>query len=174
MRLTEYIKFLHKQLFLLLCSMFFLFITSTTVKAQGVEDPPRPIVVSTQQHLAFGTFYHGSGGGSVIISPAGSRSTTGTVVTIGMGYSSSRFQIVGNPGTVISVLPFSPVQLTGPGGKFMTLLLNGTNPVTPFVLNAAYPIPTDFYVGGILTVGNAAANPPGSYNGTFDITFNQE
>jgi hypothetical protein len=29
-------------------------------------------------------------------------------------------------------------------------------------------------IGGTLTVGNSASNPPGSYSGTFDITFIQE
>jgi hypothetical protein len=30
------------------------------------------------------------------------------------------------------------------------------------------------YIGGILIVGNPAANPPGSYTGSFEITIVRE
>lgn len=141
------------------------------------EDPPKPITVeTTAQNLAFGAFYHGPAGGTVSISSAGSRTSGGSVVLLGLGYSFSPalFYIRGNPGTIISLLNGPAIQLNGSGGGTLTLSLGLTDPVSPFVLTNPYPVPTELRVGGTLSVGSSGTNPPGSYNGTFEIIFNQQ
>jgi hypothetical protein len=174
MRLLEDTGIYLRRILILLPVLFF-YAGMQQVIAQ--EDPPRPIVVTaTAQSLAFGAFYHGPAGGSVSVSPASSRSSSGSVVLLGLGYifSAAMFEIVGNPGTVITLLNGSDVTLAGSNGGSMTLSIGSSNPVSPFVLTNSYPVPTQLTVGGTLTVGNSGANPPGSYGGTFEIIFNQQ
>ena len=171
MRLLEDTGINLRRILILLLVLFF-YAGVQQVIAQ--EDPPRPIVVTaTAQSLAFGAFYHGPAGGSVSVNPAGTRSSSGSVVLLGMGYifSAAMFEIVGNPGTVISLLNGPAVSLPGSNGGSMTLSID--LPV-PFALSNSYPVPTYLTIGGTLTVGSSGTNPPGSYSGTFDSIFNQE
>jgi hypothetical protein len=172
MKITENPFLLRKMYLLSLWSVVFIFAVTDNVKAQ--EDPPRPITVTATQSLAFGTFYQGAAGGTVTINSAGTRSNGGTVVLLTMGtVTQAIFEIVGNIGTPVSFLkPTS--SLTDGSGHTLTFVIDDTNPGSTFVLTNSYPIPTLMYVGGILTIGSPAANPPGNYNGTFDITFVQE
>lgn len=152
-----------------------LFFISQVAKAQ--EPPPRPIKVTvTAQALSFGAFTLGVAGGTVTISSTGSRSSTGDVILLGLGFSFSTalYEIVANRGTLISLIFINPVTLTGSPGGTLTLNINSSDPVSPFVTTVPYPTPTLLNVGGTLTVANFLANPPGSYSGTFDITFVQE
>lgn len=156
-----------------------LLLAFNTGTASAQEDPPRPITITaTAQSLGFGTFYHYASGGSVIISPAGSRSKTGDVVLFGGSFSAALFEVRGNPGTVVSLLTVPDATLTRGGGGSMTLKINfltDSNPSSPFVLTQAYPNPTTLSIGGTLLVsGNPMTNPAGSYSGTFNITLNQE
>ena len=161
------------RLDIILIFSILLFAASHVAIAQ--EPPPRPISVTWEnQNLSFGSFYQGASGGSVIINSAGGRSVTGSVVPFGMGaFSAALFEVVANPGTVISFL--KPVStLTDGIGHSLSLQIDDSNPVSPFVTNLPYPTGTQVYIGGILTIGTPAANPPGDYSGTFDITFVQE
>ena len=145
------------------------------IKAQ--EPPPRPIRIdATAQGLSFGAFYIGAIGGTVVITPAGLRSATGDVVLLSLGFpfSAALFQVHANRGTVISILNGPDAVLTGIPSGTMTLHIGGSNPSSPFVSNVNYNIAIPLYIGGTLTVGNSAANPPGSYTGTFDITLVRE
>lgn len=145
--------------------------------AYGQEPPPRPIAVTvTGQGLSFGAFTLGVAGGTVTISSTGSRSATGDIILLGLGYSFSTalYKIVGNPGTLITLMFGGAVSLPGSNGGSLSLSVNSSNPVSPFVLTVPYPTQTDLNVGGTLTVGNLLANPPGNYIGSFDITFVQE
>jgi len=54
------------------------------------------------------------------------------------------------------------------------LHIGSSNPASPFVSTVPYTVAIPLYIGGILTVGNSAANPPGSYTGTFNVTLNRE
>jgi hypothetical protein len=159
----------------LLAIVLFSFIFSFTT--YGQEPPPRPITITVSpQGLAFGAFTQGASGGSVIIDPDGTRTSTGDVILLNLGYSYSAalYEIDANPGTVISVLYGAGTTLTGSGGGTMTLTIGNSIPTSPFVTTAVPPARTSFYLGGTLTVGNPASNPPGNYSGTFLITFNQE
>jgi len=142
------------------------------------EAPPRPIVVNVDlsQNLSFGAFYHGNIGGSVIIYPNGSRSATGDVILLGMGYtfSTGLLEVVGYPGTLVSILNGPPATLVGNNGGMMTMSLGDYFPSSPFIITTIPPDATQIRVGGTLTVGNPLSNPPGNYSGTFDIIFVQE
>lgn len=153
----------------------FLFAFSQEANAQ--EPPPRPVDVTVIQDLGFGAFTFGLAGGTVTINSAGSRSSTGDVILLFLGYSftSARYELVANPGTLISLLHDpSGFVLTGSLGGTMTLHTGDTNPISPFVITTVPPASTLLYIGGILTVGNLASNPPGNYSGSFEITFIQE
>lgn len=155
--------------------VIFLFAVSRQLIAQ--EPPPRPVVITaTAQGLSFGAFYQGLTGGTVTITPEDARSATGDVVLLGMGYSfsSALFEIIANPGTVISVLNGPDATLTGNPSGSMTLQIGDSDPVSPFVTTVPYGVITYLNVGGTLIVGAPAANPPGNYTGTFQITLVQE
>jgi hypothetical protein len=161
--------------FILLIPVMIILAGSQALKAQ--EPPPRPIRINpTAQILSFGAFYHGAAGGTVIIDPSGSRSATGDVVLLGLGFpfSAALFEVHAHPGTVISILNGPDAVLTGIPSGTMTLHIGSSNPTSPFVSNVNFNIAIPLYIGGTLTVGNSAANPPGSYTGTFDITLVRE
>ncbi|HAL81401.1 MAG TPA: hypothetical protein DCO83_03520 [Mucilaginibacter sp.] len=143
----------------------------------AVENPPRPITiyVDPTQGLIFGAFYQGTSGGTVIIYPNGTRSTTGTVVGVNQGYSYSPaiFQVNAEPGTRLTISNGPDVYLTGSNGGSMRLHIGGASPASPFTATARPPAVTLIYIGGTLTVGSPLASPPGNYTGTFSVTFIQ-
>ena len=146
------------------------------IQAMAQEKPPRPISVFTAQNMSFGAFFEGVSGGTVLLFPNGSRSATGDVVLVNMGFSyyPAIFEIEALPGTIISILFGPDVTLSGNNGGTMTLHIGGSDPDSPFISSASPPGRTQVRVGGTLTVGNPLANPPGAYNGTISVTFNQE
>jgi len=159
----------------LLPLVIFMLSESSGLKAQ--EPPPRPIrIIATAQGLSFGTFYHGALGGKITINPSGARTSTGDIVLLSVGpaYSAALFEVHAHPGTVIQVVNGLDAILTGTPAGTMTLHLGDSNPASPFVSNVHFNVAIPLYIGGILTVGNAAANPPGSYTGTFEVTIVRE
>jgi hypothetical protein len=151
-------------------------ITMITASLKAQEWPPIPIEVTpTGQTLSFGAFSMGAIGGTVTVSPAGVRSSTGDVILLTIaGYSSAGFDILSNPGTLISILNGPDVVLPGSNGGSLLLTIGASDPVSPFVTNVIPPVTTELLIGGTLTVGNIVANPAGSYSGTFQVTFIQE
>jgi hypothetical protein len=150
---------------------------SVSLELKAQEPPPRPIRINaTAQGLSFGAFYHGVVGGTITITPASARSSTGDVVLFGLGYpfSAALFQVHASPGTVIAILNSPDVPIFGIPSGSMNLHIGSSNPTSPFVTTVPYTVAIPLYIGGILTVGNSAANPPGSYTGTFDITLVRE
>lgn len=150
----------------------------TTSMVHGQEQPPRPltVTVSLSQNLNFGAFYHGISGGSVIIYNDGSRSSTGDVVLLTMGYtfSTGLYDVVANPGTLVSILNGPNAILTGSNGGSMILQIGESDPLSPFIITTTPPTSTQLRIGGTLFIGNPITNPPGNYGGTFDVTFVQE
>jgi hypothetical protein len=147
-----------------------------TLDLSAQEPPPRPVGVTLVQNLSFGAFSHGFAGGTVTIEPAGTRTATGDIILLTLGYSftPATFRLVANPGTVVSVLNGSDISLAGSNGGSMLLHLGSTDPVSPMVITTIPPDYTLLSIGGTLTVGNSAANPPGAYSGLFIITLIQE
>jgi hypothetical protein len=160
--------------FRLVLPFIILLTLSQVVTAQ--EPPPRPITISVMQSLAFGAFTQGATGGTVIISSGGIRSSTGDIVLLNLGYSFSTasYDVVANPGTVISIMNGSDAILPGSNGGSITLKIGGSSPVSPMVTTAVPPAATTITVGGTLTVGAPGGNPAGNYSGSFNITFIQE
>jgi hypothetical protein len=171
--LTKIYVYFSRNVILALLSLL-LFAFSMELSAQ--EPPPRPVEVTVSQNLGFGAFAQGPSGGTVIINPIGARSSTGDIILLNLGYSFSAalFRLVANPGTVISILNGSDITLGGSNGGSMILHIGASVPASPFVISSTPPDYTVLNIGGTLSVGNSAANPPGSYNGVFYITFIQE
>lgn len=141
------------------------------------ENPPRPVVVyvNPAQGLIFGAFYQGSSGGTVIIYPDGSRSTTGSVIQTSQGFSFSPaiFEVDAEPGTLVTIVNGPDVTLSGSNGGSISLHIGNADPVSPFIARATSPGRTQIRIGGTLTLTNPLANPPGNYSGTFSVTFIQ-
>jgi hypothetical protein len=132
--------------------------------------------VTTLQNLSFGTFSQGSSGGTVTVSATGSRSVTGTVIPFNFGpsYFQAIFDVQAPSGTIISILAGPDATLTGSHGGRMTLQLGVADKGSTFVSPVDPPSGTQVSIGGTLIVGDAAVSPPGTYTGTFYITFNNE
>jgi hypothetical protein len=146
--------------------------------AQTDTIPPDPgaIIVYNVQNLNFGAFTIGSTGGTVIIATNGTRSVTGDVIALNLGtlYFQAIFDIDGPQGSIVSILNGSDATLTGSNGGSIYLQIGNSDPPSPFIITVMQPARTTVNIGGTLTVGSPAANPPGTYTGTFYITFNQE
>ena len=142
------------------------------------EAPPRPIVVyiNPAQGLNFGVFTHGPSGGTVIVYPNGTRSTTGDIIQLSSGipFSPAIFEVVDNIGTLVSIINGPDIQLTGSNGGSMTLQLGATSTGSPFITTVPPPGRNEVRIGGTLVVGNPLSNPGGDYSGSFMVTFFQE
>ena len=154
--------------------IFFLLMTTITLNAQ--EDPPRPMRVSTFQHLSFGAFINGNSGGTVTVDPGGSRSVTGDIIPVYLSqqFHPAIFEVEANAGVIINILNGPDVWLIGSNGGTLLLHIGSSLPLPPFINTTKPPFRTQVMVGGTLTVGNSLANPPGNYTGDFFITFFQE
>lgn len=141
-----------------------------------IPQDPGAMSVYTIQNLSFGAFSHGNTGGNVIISNSGTRSVTGDVIPLNMGvqYFHAIFEIDAPQGSIISILNGPDATLTGSNGGSISLQIGNSDPASPFTITVPQPVRTQVNIGGTLTVGSPAANPPGTYTGTFYITFNQE
>lgn len=141
-----------------------------------IPGDPGGISVYTVQNMSFGAFSTSSTGGTIIVSTNGTRSVTGNVVPLNLGtsYFKAIFDIDAPIGSIVSILNGSDATLTGSNGGSMLMHIGGSDPPSPFITIVSQPSRTQVSISGTLTVGSPAANPPGTYNGTFYITFNQE
>lgn len=141
------------------------------------EQPPRPVVVyvNPAQGLIFGAVYQGSSGGTVVIYPDGSRSTTGSVIQVSQGYSFSPaiFEIDAEPGTLVTIVNGPDITLSGSNGGSISMRIGNAEPGSPFVATASSPARTQVRIGGTLTLSDPLSSPPGNYSGTFSVTFIQ-
>jgi hypothetical protein len=155
--------------------VFFLLLNSSAFSQQP---PPRPISVSFNPALGlrFGAFFQSSSGGTIILTGAGVRSSTGAVVLADLGYTfgPANFEIVAAPGTLISIMNGPDATLTGSSGGSMSLHIGASYPASPFITTVTPPSYNTITIGGTLTVGSPVANPSGTYSGSFYVTFIQE
>ena len=162
---------------LLIVSGFFSVIANAQVDpTDSIPGDPGALSVYTVQNMSFGAFSIGSTGGTVIISSNGSRSVTGDIVSLNLGtlFFQSIFDIDAPLGSIVSISNGPDATLTGSNGGSMSMRIGVSDPPSPFITLISQPARTPVNIGGTLTVGPPAANPPGTYNGTFYITFNQE
>ncbi len=166
----------HKILLFFACTLALLAGVHARVQAQQLPPTPFTIYSNPAQGLFFGAFTHGMMGGSIIVYPDGSRSSTGDVVPLNLGFpfSPAIFEVEAPQGTRIAILNGPDASLTGSNGGTLTLHLGDADIGSPFVTTVAPPARTQVRIGGTLYVGSSLANPVGSYSGMFQITFIQE
>ncbi|RZK47660.1 MAG: DUF4402 domain-containing protein [Pedobacter sp.] len=147
-----------------------------TTPTDSLPPDPGALSVYNVQNLSFGAFSHGSAGGSVSISANGDRSVLGTVTPLNLGfaYYQSIFEIEAPEGSIISIMNGPDAILTGSNGGSMKLTIGTSSRGSMFLNTIPSPNRVPINFGGILSVGNITNNPPGTYTGTFFITFNQE
>jgi hypothetical protein len=140
--------------------------------------PPDPggLKISKIQNLNFGAFSVGNAGGTVIIQNNGSRTVTGDVVALNMGalYFQAIFDVDGPNGAIVSITNGSDVVLAGSNGGTLLMHIGSSAPSSPFIITVVQPSVTAVNIGGTLTAGPPAANPPGIYSANFYVTFNLE
>lgn len=131
--------------------------------------------VNTIQNLSFGAFSPGNEGGTITISNTGIRSASGTAVPVNIGipHFEAVFEIEAPNGTIISISRGAEAILRGSNGGSMSLKLGNSDPQGPFSVFSPNG-KTEVRIGGTLSIGNVLNNPPGNYNGSFFITFNNE
>lgn len=130
------------------------------------------IVLSGTDVLHFGTITESGAGGTVVISTAGGRTTTGSVSAIGgLGLESNGgFQIAASTGVNITVSVTAP-SFNVTDGAAGVMAINNFNIVTAAggatqIINLGSS-PATFPVGATLNV--SAAQAPGTYTGTINL-----
>ena len=160
----------------LLFALFTLLYCSASAQdpTDSLPGDPGGVDVSKVQDLSFGAFSAGAGSGTVTISNSGTRSSTGgvTLLNLGVSYFNAVFDIEAPPGTIITVINGSNINLTGSNGGTATLQIGSCSPASPFTTTASPPSRTPVSIGGTLTVGSSPT--PGTYSGTFSVTFNYQ
>ncbi len=144
----------------------------TTLNLNAQEKPPKPITVKVRnyQPLAFGTFIQGGNYGTVLITPQGARSATGSIFLMSSTFSPALFDIESIPGTIITIRNGVNATLTGGTGT-LVLEIGDSFPQSPFITTGEH---TTVTIGGTLIVNSLSANPAGPYSGTFEVTFDQQ
>jgi len=166
-----------KFLLRLLLLPIVLFICVRFSSAQPIL-PQRTLTVTATQALHFGTFcVMGWPGGSVSVGYDGNRTSTGNIVLLSMSPTAQPaiFEIKLCEGRNV-IVTFSPTTtLNGSNGGSLTLDIGptekGTNGAS-FSTNGDCDFVTPLRVGGTLHMPGSTI--PGTYTGSFDITFNQE
>ena len=165
-----------KKYYVLIVFCFVSICCSAQTPTDSLPGDPGGLYIYTTQNLAFGAFSHGNTGGTLIVGNDGSRSATGDVIALNLGYQyyNTIFDIEAPPGSIISITNGPDATLTGSNGGSMTLRLGSSYPATPFSTIVSPPSRTQVNIGGTITIGNNATSPPGIYTGTFYITFNYQ
>lgn len=132
--------------------------------------------VSVKQPFAFGTYSQGSTGGQVTIEPNGNRTVTGTLLPLNMGsvFHPLVIEVEAPRGSIVTMLNTGNYTLTGSHGGRMFLRIGNMEPGNPFYINNDPPQANLLFVGGVLSVGDAATTPAGHYSGDFFISFIME
>ena len=162
---------------LILCSI--LLLVTFYQRATGQEHPPRPIMLEVvpAEGLRFGAFVVITGG-TITIDHGGGRSVgIGLVgVNLGYAYGPATFRVKGNAGTLVTIQDILPSTIAFSsftmGVSFNAPASTISSLGSPFILQTNDWV--DLKIGGTLTVGNSAANPPGPYFGTFNVVFIQQ
>ena len=168
----------NKALLMIISILLLIVPGSSKSFAQGAPfPPPNQLQVFSSQGLGFGSFYTGSSGGSVTISPTGGRTTSGTVVGLmtdpGMP---AIFNVRLVPGRLVHIQFDASATLTRMGGS-ETMIIDSfvsDKPGNSFVTSSGHPFVNPVQVGAKLNVGTISANPAGNYQGVFSVTFIQE
>jgi hypothetical protein len=167
--------FYSSNLAVFLIAVFFLCCGQSAVGQQTPFPPPNQMQVYGMEELSFGSFSTGASGGTVVISPEGFRTSTGSVILMGGTFNQAFFEIKLIPGRMVQIILGPQIQLTRiGGGGSMNMQVGPTDKGTSFVTSGGHPFFNRVNVGGTLYVGSSVANPAGQYKGQFSVTFIQE
>ncbi len=159
--------------FILVCFLSF----SGTSFGQSPFPPPNQLQVFATQELNFGSFFAGSTGGEVIVSPEGSRSTTGSVMELALSPGMPAiFDVRLIPGRIVHISFPQSAMLTRIGSS-ESIMISGfmsDKQGNYFVTTSAHPFINPVKVGATLHVGGGVATRSGDYVGSFTVTFVQE
>jgi len=142
-----------------------------TATATATATIVTPISITNTSNMNFGNIAVNATGGTVVLAPGGTRTSTGGVTLpadIGT-VSAAVFTVAGIPGAAYSIsLPASTTVVSG--GNSMTVNTFTSNPSGTGNLDGTTGDQT-LQVGATLNVG--ASQPTGIYeSGTFDVTVN--
>ncbi len=130
-----------------------------------------PITITNEVPLNFGKIAKSDELGTVVISHDGSNTATyspATMKTTLISPTAAKFNITGDKDEKFSVTLPSSIKISK-GSDEMTITPTMNLTATNNVLGATA---TELYVGGTLTI--PAAQPIGSYTGTFNVTVSYE
>lgn len=123
--------------------------------------------------LNFGRFSPEETGGEIVISPDGSRRSSGTVILGGGLYNQATFYVTGQPQYNVAVsLPQIPSTLTNLiNGKTMQVYRWTSSPSFDSDITLPSNGALNLNMGATLKVGDLNENPVGPYSGTYMIVF---
>jgi hypothetical protein len=147
--------------------------TQASVTAQAFAEVIAALTATETSQMNFGRFSPEVNGGQIVLSPAGVRTTQGSVILSGGAAQPGIFTITGAPDATYSIqLPEGPAYLVHQGSNKTMVVSewvsdppagNGTG-----TLSGGQEIVS---IGGTLVVGSIEDNPVGMYTGTFSLTF---
>lgn len=140
--------------------------------------PQKSLTVNATQSINFGTFcVTGSDGGTVTVGYDGSRTSTGNIILLAIApYAQPAvFEIKLCHGRNVIITFDATTTLSVSNGGSLTLDIGPTEKGingSSFITNNDCDFITPLRVGGTLHIPGTAI--PGTYSGSFGITFNQE
>lgn len=148
------------------------FAQSATTQGTGSITIVRPLTVTKNADLQFGTVVRpASGNGTVVISNAGARSFTGGVAGLSTGATpgAAQFTVEGEGGQSVSVTVPQTFQLVNGSDSLQVTTSNNLSGSTQTLSNGLGSTGNmTFKVGGSVPVSNGT--PLGVYTGTFTVS----
>jgi hypothetical protein len=134
---------------------------------QPVVPVRQELRVRQLQAIEFGVFSGERGGGSITVSPTGSRSVRGNVSIVGAGGGGpAEFEILGQPGEIVTIyLPERAILSRNSGNAEAVITNLKVSPEGSITLDSQGR--ARIKVGGTLQVPGVISS--GSYNGSFDL-----
>ena len=158
--------------------LVFLCFCNLLLLAQPVLPKHSLTVTTATQGIHFGTFcLSNSSGGTITVGYDGSRSCTSGIVLLGKSPNAhpAIFEVKLCDGRTVSINYETSILLTGSNSGTLTLNLGPTDKGingSTFVTGGDCNFISQIRLGGKLTVPGTAV--PGTFSGSFAITFNQE
>lgn len=133
------------------------------------SSPARAVEISITStgDLAFGKFATQAGAGSVSVSPAGVRTSTGGIVLLSSSYGAATFNVSGDASTSYAILLPSSATLTS-GSNTVTIDTFVSTPSGTGALSGSGS--QTISIGARLNTGTN--QPTGFYEGNFDVVVN--
>ena len=145
----------------------------STVNSEVFAEVITVITARQTAQLNFGKFTPATQGGQVLITPEGSRMSTGTVILSQGSHHAAGFLISGEEQSTFSItLPTGPSTITNVSNS-KTMIVDGwvsipAQGIGQGILEGGVQ---EIKVGATLSVGSMEDNPVGIYSGTYQIKF---